>query len=113
MLLHAHTLTHTHMHICTHTHTPHNTHTHLVKAQVNGDLRLSGYGASKLAGRLEIYHGGKWGTVCAQGRYDFEMIAASVACRQLGLGFVTDWYGVHAPSGLRWVCTEHRFCMHE
>ena len=80
---------------------PTHTHTHTVKAQVNGDLRLAGYGASKLAGRIEMYYDGEWGSVCADERDKFDFIAASVSCRQLGLGYPTDWYGVYAPSKSR------------
>lgn len=36
-------------------------------------------------GRLEIYHDGKWGTVCSD---DFSEKAASLACRHLYPGFV-------------------------
>ncbi|VDI20491.1 Hypothetical predicted protein [Mytilus galloprovincialis] len=32
-------------------------------------------------GRLEIYHEGKWGTICNRG---FDHVDAAVACRQLG-----------------------------
>ena len=45
-----------------------------------GDLRLVG-GASAAQGILQVYHGGKWGTVCDDG---FTMVDAHVACRQLG-----------------------------
>lgn len=34
-------------------------------------------------GRLEIYYGGTWSTVCAEG---FTSVAAGVACASLGYG---------------------------
>ena len=55
--------------------------------QENGDLRLTGYGASSLAGRLEVAWNGVWGTVCGT---RFDSHAAGVACRQLGLGHVVS-----------------------
>ena len=54
-----------------------------VLAQREGDLRLAGYGASRLAGRLEIFLNGEWGTVCSP-RDTLDV--TKVACRQLGLG---------------------------
>jgi hypothetical protein len=36
------------------------------------------------AGRLEVYHDGKWGTVCEDG---FNDVAATVTCRSLGFGY--------------------------
>ncbi|XP_065884217.1 scavenger receptor cysteine-rich type 1 protein M130-like isoform X2 [Dysidea avara] len=49
-----------------------------------GDLRLTGYGATSLWGRLEIYHDGIWGTICDE---QFTINEAEVACRQMGLGY--------------------------
>ena len=43
-------------------------------------LRLAG-GATNFEGRLEIFHNGKWGTVCDD---RFRDVSAGVACRQLG-----------------------------
>ena len=46
----------------------------------DGDLRLAG-GPNSTAGRLEVYHSGRWGTICD--RY-FDSVSAGVACRQMG-----------------------------
>ena len=67
-----------------------------VASQQEGDLRLSGYGASRLAGRLEIYLDSQWGTVC--GGDDTTNTVAKVACRQLRLG---HYIGQLGTSSLR------------
>ena len=61
-----------------------------------GSIRLVGIGSTALEGRLEIFHGGDWGTICDD---YFGTVDARVVCRQLGFnavaGFVTDdRYGI-------------------
>jgi len=45
-------------------------------------IRLAGSCRDR-EGRLEVYHDGRWGTVCDD---EFDDVDASVACFQLGLG---------------------------
>jgi len=47
-----------------------------------GQIRLAGSCRDR-EGRLEVYHAGRWGTVCDD---SFDDVDASVACFQLGLG---------------------------
>ncbi|XP_035676060.1 scavenger receptor cysteine-rich domain-containing group B protein-like [Branchiostoma floridae] len=49
-------------------------------------IRLVG-GRSSRRGRVEVYHGGQWGTVCDD---DFDMNDASVISRQLGFVFAAE-----------------------
>ncbi|MBI3785034.1 MAG: scavenger receptor cysteine-rich domain-containing protein [Deltaproteobacteria bacterium] len=54
-------------------------------AQAEGDIRLVN-GASPNEGRVEVFHAGRWGTVCDD---NFDQNAANVVCHQLGLGTAT------------------------
>ena len=97
---HPHTHTHTHTH--THIQYPH-THTHTAHSQTDGDVRLAGFGANRLRGKLEIFYNGEWGRVCATPTTmirtnTFELDAANVVCRQLGLGFAVSYSSyIHLP----------------
>ena len=56
-----------------------------VRAQTNGDIRLENNGKNnQTCGRLEIFIGGQWGTICGKDGTNFKAVAET-ACRQLGL----------------------------
>ena len=56
-----------------------------------GEIRLAG-GNVEGEGRVEICHGGAWGTVCDD---NWETPDATVVCRQLGFSTIGEQYAIH------------------
>ncbi|XP_028830124.1 lysyl oxidase homolog 2A [Denticeps clupeoides] len=52
-------------------------------------LRLAGEKRKHYEGRVEVYYGGEWGTVCDD---DFSIYAAHVVCRELGYLEAVAWH---------------------
>ena len=65
-----------------------------------GDLRLTGYGASRLAGRLELFDGSKWWSICND---RFEGHDANVVCAQLGLGYAVHVVNIDSDAFTKYV----------
>ncbi|XP_030047907.1 deleted in malignant brain tumors 1 protein [Microcaecilia unicolor] len=57
-----------------------------VTCSENITLRLKG-GGHRCSGMVEVYYKGIWGAVCSQG---WDMIAANIACKELGCGQVVS-----------------------
>lgn len=63
----------------------------------SGLVRLVGGSASN-NGFVEVYIGGAWGAVCSSPGW-FDMPAATVVCRQLGLPFASPFSGGLSSTG--------------
>ena len=70
-----------------------------VQAQTNGDIRLENNRENnQTCGRLEIFIGGQWGTICGKDGTNFKAVAET-ACRQLGLVFQGSYCGTVTELG--------------
>ncbi|KAG8015174.1 Deleted in malignant brain tumors 1 protein, partial [Nibea albiflora] len=59
---------------------------------IEGQIRLANRGNSSCSGRVEIFHHGRWGTVCDD---SWSLLNAQVVCRQVGCGraISTQYFG--------------------
>ncbi|XP_043537050.1 deleted in malignant brain tumors 1 protein-like [Chiloscyllium plagiosum] len=77
------------------------------QARRSGNVRLVN-GGSPCAGRLEILHQGRWGTV---GGYNWDLKDAAVVCRELGCGMALSApRGAHFGEGSGTVVTSNVQC---
>ena len=65
-----------------------------------GDLRLTGYGASTLAGRVELFDGSRWWSICNDG---FDGHDANVVCSQLGLGYAVRIVNIDSDASTKFI----------
>ena len=68
----------------------------MVTLHIATDVRIVG-GKVATEGRVEVFYGGQWGTVCDD---DWDIADANVVCRQLGFpGATTAWQSAHFGQG--------------
>ena len=77
----------------------------MVNGQADGDLRLTGFESSRLAGRVEMNLFGYWYTICND---FFTLREAAVVCRQLGLGYPVRIFNqdTDGPDKMPWTTSD-------